>query len=262
MEFFNKLGDTLTGAGKEISSKTKELSETVKLNTQISKEKSEVENLYKQLGKMYFENCNQFAVGEFRELCDSIISKNETIEKLENDLRTVKGYKKCLNCGKMIPIGDKFCCGCGKEVEVPQEKEEEKTVEEAEVEEVTAEEILDEKFEEDVEESVQENETIILGAPEVPPTVVEPVKPPMVVNETKVEEVKELKCPACGVVIEENDVFCSTCGINIKEYNIKEEKEEQPKEEVKEEKKLVCQKCGLELDEDDVFCSNCGEKVV
>lgn len=244
MEFLNKLGDTLTGAGKEISSKTKELSETVKLNTQLAKEKAELDNLYKRLGKLYFENCNQYAVGEFRDTCDMIISINANIEKLESSLRTVKGLKTCSNCGKMIPITDKFCCGCGSEV-VEEEKAEETVEETVEVVET-------------IQEEEKEKEETVIVVPQVEENIQEVENDGE--SESKPEETIELKCPVCGSTIDEDDVFCSICGINLKDYKANEKETAEGDLEEKQEE-LKCQKCGCELDEDDVFCSNCGNKI-
>lgn len=52
----------------------------------------------------------------------------------------------------------------------------------------------------------------------------------------------ERKCPSCGAVADELDVFCRKCGSKLETL-------------------LICENCGKKALEGDVFCRACGEKL-
>ena len=54
MAFFNKLGESLTTAGREVSQKAKEVSEITKLRLDIKAKEDYVEGQYALLGMDYY----------------------------------------------------------------------------------------------------------------------------------------------------------------------------------------------------------------
>ena len=74
-------------------------------------------------------------------------------------------------------------------------------------------------------------------------------------NDGKHQEIEKLKnivrCPQCGKVIREDDLFCSCCGTRI----IKKQDPEKTSEEG------LCPQCGAKLEDNAVFCVKCGYKV-
>ena len=51
MAFFTDMKRSLTETGKQVAQKTKELSDTVQLKTQLSREKEALNRQYAQIGK-------------------------------------------------------------------------------------------------------------------------------------------------------------------------------------------------------------------
>lgn len=59
MAFFTDMKRSLTETGKQVAQKTKELSDTVQLKTQLSREKEALNRQYAQIGKKVFEAANE-----------------------------------------------------------------------------------------------------------------------------------------------------------------------------------------------------------
>ena len=59
MAFLEELGRTLTGTGKEMAEKARVLTETLQLKTQISGEKTKMEEAYAVIGKLYYDSCQE-----------------------------------------------------------------------------------------------------------------------------------------------------------------------------------------------------------
>ena len=59
MAFFTDMKRSLTETGKQVAQKTKELSDTVQLKAQLSREKEALNRQYAQIGKKVFEAANE-----------------------------------------------------------------------------------------------------------------------------------------------------------------------------------------------------------
>ena len=56
MDFFNKVGETITNKGKDVTKKVKDIAEIGNLNGQISVQEEIIQNLYFEMGKMFYED--------------------------------------------------------------------------------------------------------------------------------------------------------------------------------------------------------------
>ena len=96
MAFFTDMKRSLTEAGKQVAQKTKEVSDTVQLKTQISREKEAVNRQYAQIGKKVFEAANtadeEAYSAEFALIRESLKTIDELQDKLSpwKDLSTVR----------------------------------------------------------------------------------------------------------------------------------------------------------------------------
>lgn len=125
MDFFNKLGKTISSKTQDVVRSTKDFVEITRLNSLISDENQKIENLYSQIGKLYY---GSFLSGskDYRELdnlCHEIDASNERIAQLNDQILQIKGVKKCSYCGAEIPYGSVFCGSCGKSIAEQQEPE-------------------------------------------------------------------------------------------------------------------------------------------
>ena len=55
MDFFSKLGETLSEAGRDVSQKAKDLTESTKMNIDIHSKEEYINRQYASMGKKYFE---------------------------------------------------------------------------------------------------------------------------------------------------------------------------------------------------------------
>lgn len=119
MDFFNKIGDSIQNVGKEVSKKTKDLSGTMSLNSQIKEAENTINKLYQQVGQKYFNEYNEEVCTRYAEEAQQIAELMEKIAKDKEQLRALKGLKICPNCGSEINAQVPHCPMCGTAVEVP-----------------------------------------------------------------------------------------------------------------------------------------------
>ena len=102
MAFLEELGKTLSDTGKEVATKAKALTETIQLKTQISAEKTKLDEAYAVIGKQFYE-ANEEPEEAYAKAYEAIRASRE---------RT----RICAECGAKI-LKDSFYCGkCGAHV--------------------------------------------------------------------------------------------------------------------------------------------------
>ena len=113
--FFSKAKKTANYVADVAGKKSKEVYETSKSSVKILEFNSDIDALYKEIGKLVYEARNGAQVSE-----DIIIKKTNEITQKHNDINnlrskkdTIKNTVICPNC-KMIGRKDEvFCGGCG-----------------------------------------------------------------------------------------------------------------------------------------------------
>ncbi len=113
MDFFQKLGNTLSNTGKDIAKKTKDMSDISKLNHEITKQQEAIAKTYSQIGKFYFENYSELDYPELKEFCNSIKEANQKIEDFKAEIIQIKGIINCPNCKAEVSTTAAFCGSCG-----------------------------------------------------------------------------------------------------------------------------------------------------
>lgn len=116
MDFFNKIGSKISTGASAVVNKTKDIAGTTKINIQISEDEKEIENLYKQLGRMYFEKNGKSVSPEYKEIVEQIFHLNDRIDEAKLEIQRIKGITICENCGAELNAGTKFCSKCGTKV--------------------------------------------------------------------------------------------------------------------------------------------------
>ena len=114
MSFFNKIGEKITQTSQSAAHKTKIAAETLKLKSMISEEEKNINNIYQQIGKMYYEtfgdNTEQPFVGQ---LITKIKDSEEKISTYEDQVKKLKGITNCENCGGDVQEEAPYCGSCG-----------------------------------------------------------------------------------------------------------------------------------------------------
>jgi ribosomal protein L40E len=113
MAFFEKFGEKLTNAGKDVAKKTKELADITRLNMQISSEEDNIKNKYIEIGKLYYKLFSESPDERFTQLFNSIAESKNKINFFKEQIQAIKGIKICSNCGAEIESSAKFCSACG-----------------------------------------------------------------------------------------------------------------------------------------------------
>ena len=92
MAFLEELGKTLTDTGKEVATKAKALTETIQLKTQISTEKTKLEEAYAAIGRIYYES-NREPEEAYAKVYDAVKACRERIAALEIELTQSEGSR-------------------------------------------------------------------------------------------------------------------------------------------------------------------------
>ena len=148
MGFFDNLGKKASAAYDATAEKTGKLAKEAKLRMKINENKSDINDLYKEIGKKVYEKHireEEYDIkSDLEELCTKIDVISDEIEALLQESLELKDKKQCPKCHTKIEKDDKFCPECG-------EKQEVKTAKEVEIVEKVEEENKEENEEEKCE---------------------------------------------------------------------------------------------------------------
>ena len=136
MDFFNKVGSTISSKSKDVTKKAKELAEIAKLTGQIAEKEESVKGAYIELGKYVYDTQKEDAPEEVAEKFAVIDATVEEIDHLKKEIRRLKGRQECPDCGKEVSYSAAFCSYGGAKLPEPEPEE---VVEEGDVTEVTEE---------------------------------------------------------------------------------------------------------------------------
>lgn len=121
MDFFSKLGDTISSTGRDVSQKAKDLTGIAKLNMDIRSKEEYVLKQYLEIGKQYYEQHKEETDPGFLEV-GLIKDALKEIEALKDEIAEKKGLKKCQSCGAVLSMDDVYCNKCGARYEEPEKE--------------------------------------------------------------------------------------------------------------------------------------------
>ena len=117
MDFFNKLTKKAKDTYDVASKKTGELAKEAKLRMKMNENKSDINELYKEIGKKVYEKhvlSEEINIKtDLEEECTKIDVLSAEIETCLNQIRELKDKKQCPKCFKEIELEAKFCNYCG-----------------------------------------------------------------------------------------------------------------------------------------------------
>lgn len=113
MDFFDKLGDTLVNAGRDVSQKAKDLSGTAKLNMDIKSREDFIQKQYAEIGRLYYEAHRGEADAEFVQQMAIVTEAYDAIARMREEILKIKGARVCPNCGAPVEDTAGFCGKCG-----------------------------------------------------------------------------------------------------------------------------------------------------
>ena len=124
MAFFEQLGATLNNASNSVTQKTKNFTEVNNLNKAINANQSNIQNLYLEIGRLYYEAHKDEADAVYANQCAAIREAFANIANLQAQIREKKGIILCPNCGSEVANGVVSCPSCGmqvRQVSVPEQ---------------------------------------------------------------------------------------------------------------------------------------------
>jgi DNA-directed RNA polymerase subunit M/transcription elongation factor TFIIS len=116
MAFFDKVGQKISQTSQNVAQKTKNMTETMKLNGMVSDEEKHINNAFLQIGKIYYETFGKTPDQLFTELIDGINDSKSKIVVYNDQIKQIKGVVRCPKCGAEVPISSTFCGTCGSPV--------------------------------------------------------------------------------------------------------------------------------------------------
>ena len=123
MGFFDSLGKKASAAYDVTAEKTGKIAKEAKLRMKINENKSDINNIYKEIGKKVYEKHvreeNIDIKTELEEECTKIDVLSAEIETCLKSILELKEKKQCEQCHTEIDINATFCPKCGaKQTEV------------------------------------------------------------------------------------------------------------------------------------------------
>ena len=113
MAFFDRMKDSLTTAGQEVSQKAKNATENVRLGNLIKNNDKMVDKLLYQVGLKYYEAHGQEEGTEYQELFAEINRLKSENAGYQQELDNLAATNKCSQCGFGNNASAKFCISCG-----------------------------------------------------------------------------------------------------------------------------------------------------
>lgn len=117
MAFFDDLGKVLAETGQTVVNKTKDLTELTRLSARVTDLQRKNDQLYKTIGKLYMEHYGDSPEDAFKGAVSSIKENQKKIAGYKEDIKQLKGIKKCSSCGADVSGSSQFCSKCGAKVE-------------------------------------------------------------------------------------------------------------------------------------------------
>lgn len=91
MDFFDKLGETITTKGREVTDKAKDVVEVANLKGHVRTCEELIKKRYSEIGKIYYEKHGSMPEEEYLDACKDIENAQNMIVDLLARIREVKG---------------------------------------------------------------------------------------------------------------------------------------------------------------------------
>jgi len=113
MAFFDEVGKKISKTSQGVAQKTKNITETMKLNGMISDEEKSIDNAFSMIGKTYYETYGNNPDQVFAQLIVCINDSKAKIASYSEQIKQIKGIVHCQKCGGEVPYNAPFCNSCG-----------------------------------------------------------------------------------------------------------------------------------------------------
>ncbi len=117
-EYVESAKKIVESTAQKVIKKSGDIYSITKMSLQMSKVKSEIDDCYKKIGKMFYASYRgDTASGDEAELlCKKIDELMEEIEVISNQIAEIKDVAVCKNCGAEVKKESPYCAKCGEEI--------------------------------------------------------------------------------------------------------------------------------------------------
>lgn len=198
MDLFDNLSKIISNTVNKAAEKTKQITDTTvnasKLRTQQKNAEKNINNLYMQLGRTYYENSYESCDNIYRDIIAAIDREKEVLCSAEKELDSLNGVRRCPECNKEVGDDSRFCDGCGAKLDeiITEEPAKADPPENEEAANINAEEIVSEEI---TAETYEKTEAVC-------------AEPSDTLN-------KKL-CDNCGAEVPDWASYCTECGAKYK----------------------------------------------
>ena len=120
MGFFEGISEKITNGANSIQNSAKKMSESAKINSEINANTHQIDTLMRKIGvAVKARLMDQITDEEVRDLSgeiDRLVARNTA---LNEQLKGLRGFCTCVNCGKDVATDSLFCPYCGTKIEKP-----------------------------------------------------------------------------------------------------------------------------------------------
>jgi hypothetical protein len=93
MAFIDDVSKTITDFSQAAIRKTKDIAELMKLNSEVSSQEYIINDMYRQIGKLYYESNKESHDDVYSEFFENIGKSTETIKIAREKIKIIKDYK-------------------------------------------------------------------------------------------------------------------------------------------------------------------------
>ncbi|MCD8103618.1 MAG: hypothetical protein LUF35_01120 [Lachnospiraceae bacterium] len=123
---FEDISVRIKKLSKDTVAEVQKVNDIRQYRSQVTAEKKRINAMYAEIGKKLYDECRQTPPEGFESEFHSLKVAFDTIEKLQERIRTAKGVALCPNCRMEVGINERFCSNCGCKMPVVITIEEEK----------------------------------------------------------------------------------------------------------------------------------------
>ena len=102
--FFENIKTAVKKAGRTVSDKAREVTQSAKLSAEINGAKANMENAFAELGKKYYSISGSNPDPELAELCSKIDGFKKVIAEKELELKRSRARESAMNAERLLRI--------------------------------------------------------------------------------------------------------------------------------------------------------------
>lgn len=113
---FEEISEKLSKITKDVTDSTQQQLDVMKMKSYIKKEEAVMENAYRKIGKLYFNQNASAMPGEYVEYVDAVSEAKAKISECKKKIVQMKGMQFCKECDQKIKDSMNFCPNCGAKI--------------------------------------------------------------------------------------------------------------------------------------------------